>query len=128
MKVRKRCLAASLCILLSLPVFVFWAQVGPARAFETEETEMHEEGAASSLLESAEAWASESEEEYQEGEYQEQLREEMSEEDEEGEEGSAYENAPTGEEHESYTEESPDEESSHMTPEGDDDLAQSQAE
>ncbi|MDY6955117.1 MAG: hypothetical protein SWE60_26745 [Thermodesulfobacteriota bacterium] len=125
MKVRKRCLAASLCILLSLPVFVFWAQVRPARAFETEATEMHEEGVASSLLESADAWASESEEEYKEGEYQEHLREEMS---EEGEEGSAYENAPTGEEHESYTEESPDEESSHMIPEGDDDLAQSQAE
>jgi len=125
MKVNKRFWAPGLCILLSSLVFVFLAQVGPARAFETEATQMHEEGTAASLLESADAWASEGEEEYKESEYQEQFREELS---EEGEEGSEYENAPTGEEHESYTGDSPDEESSQMTPQGDDDLAQAQAE
>jgi len=124
MKVSKRFWAPCLCILLSL-VFVFLANAGPARASDTQTTVMHEEDTAGSLLESSDAWASESEEEYKEGEYQEQFREALS---EEGEEGSEYENAPSGDEHESYTEEPSEEESSYITPQGDDDLAQAQAE
>ncbi|MDY6839596.1 MAG: hypothetical protein SWH78_16655 [Thermodesulfobacteriota bacterium] len=125
MKVNKRLLAASLCILLSSLVFVFMANVGPARASDTQPAQMDEEDAAGSLFETADAWAAESEEEYKEDEDQEPFREEMS---EEGEEGSEYENAPSGEEYESYTQEPSDEESSHMPPQGDDDLAQAQAE
>jgi len=125
MKVTKGVLATSFCVLLSSLMFVFMANMGPAQASDTQTTGAYEEDTAGSLHETSEAWAAESEAEYKEGEDQERYREEMS---EEAAEGSEDENAPSGEEHESYTQEPSDEESSPMPPQGDDDLAQTQAE
>jgi hypothetical protein len=127
MKVKERFLGTSLCIVLSSLMLILVANVGPAQASDTQTTGMFEQEAAGNFYDTSQAWAAESEdeEEYREGTYQEQYREEMS---EEGEEGSGYGYTPSEEENESYAEEPSDEEpsdegSSDMPPQGEDDLA-----